>query len=102
MIWVNEVSDVFALILFDQSYSTDAWLDGVRVLDVTTETILRVSEVLDDAIEKFAIAGFTSNTRHSYDIVPAPSHLADSRCGLLVRPAWLTRGFAPNNMRRVA
>lgn len=61
----REPHDIAALILLDQSYSTDAWLDGVRVLDVITETILCVGEVLHDAIEKFAIAGFTSNTRRN-------------------------------------
>ena len=37
----------------------------MRVLDVITETILCVGEVLHDAIEEFAIAGFTSNTRRN-------------------------------------
>ena len=53
------------LVLLDQSYSTDAYLDGARVLDIITETIFCVGEVLGDAIEKFAIAGFSSNTRRS-------------------------------------
>lgn len=61
----RDTHDVAALILLDQSYSTDAWLDGVRVLDVITETILCTGEVLHDSIETLAIAGFTSNTRRA-------------------------------------
>jgi nitric oxide reductase NorD protein len=61
----RDTHDVAALILLDQSYSTDAWLDGRRVLDLITETILCTGEVLHDTIEKIAIAGFTSNTRRA-------------------------------------
>lgn len=61
----RDTHDVAALILLDQSYSTDAWLDGHRVLDVITESILCTGEVLHDSIEKLAIAGFTSNTRRA-------------------------------------
>jgi nitric oxide reductase NorD protein len=53
------------MILLDQSYSTDAWLNDVRVLDVINESIFCVSEVLEDYIETFAIAGFASNTRRA-------------------------------------
>lgn len=61
----RDTHDVAAFILLDQSYSTDAWLGGVRVLDVITEAILCTGEVLHDSIEKLAIAGFTSNTRRA-------------------------------------
>lgn len=61
----RDLHDIAALVLLDQSYSTDAYLDGARVLDVITETIFCVGEVLGDAIEKFAVAGFSSNTRRS-------------------------------------
>ncbi len=57
--------DNAALGHLDQSYSTDAWLNNARVLDIITETIFCVGEVLGDAVEKFAIAGFSSNTRRS-------------------------------------
>jgi len=55
--------DVAAYILMDQSFSTDSWVDNVRVLDTIRESILCVGEVLEDFIERFAIAGFSSNTR---------------------------------------
>lgn len=61
----RDLHDIAALVLLDQSYSTDAYLDNQRVLDVITETIFCVGEVLGDAIEKFAVAGFSSNTRRS-------------------------------------
>ncbi len=61
----RDLHDIAALVLLDQSYSTDAWLNNARVLDIITETIFCVGEVLGDAIEKFAIAGFSSNTRRS-------------------------------------
>lgn len=61
----RDLHDVAALILLDESYSTDAYLNNQRVLDVITETIWCVGEVLGETIEKFAIAGFSSNTRRS-------------------------------------
>jgi nitric oxide reductase NorD protein len=61
----RDLHDVAAVILLDESYSTDAWLNNARVLDLITETIFCVGEVLGDAVEKFAIAGFSSNTRRS-------------------------------------
>lgn len=61
----RDLHDIAALVLLDQSYSTDAWLNDARVLDIITDTIFCVGEVLGDAIEKFAIAGFSSNTRRS-------------------------------------
>jgi nitric oxide reductase NorD protein len=61
----RDTHDIAALILLDQSYSTDAWLEGSRVLDIITEAILCTGEVLHDAVERIAIAGFTSNTRRA-------------------------------------
>ncbi len=61
----RDLHDIAAMILLDQSYSTDAWLNDVRVLDVINESIFCVSEVLEDYIETFAIAGFASNTRRA-------------------------------------
>ena len=55
--------DVSALILMDQSFSTDSWVDDTRVLDTIRESILCVGEVLDTHVERFAVAGFSSNTR---------------------------------------
>jgi nitric oxide reductase NorD protein len=61
----RDLHDLAALVLLDESYSTDAYLDGARVLDVIAETIFCVGEVLGDTIEKFAVASFSSNTRRS-------------------------------------
>lgn len=61
----RDLHDVAALILLDESYSTDAYLNNERVLDVITETIWCVGEVLGDAVEKFAVASFSSNTRRA-------------------------------------
>ena len=63
----RKLHDVAALILMDQSYSTDAWLDDARVLDTIRETLFCVGEVMDEFIETFAVAGFSSNTRRQCD-----------------------------------
>ena len=49
----------------DESYSTDAWMNNRRVLDIITETVFCVGEVLEDYVEKFALASFSSKTRRS-------------------------------------
>lgn len=59
----RRLHDVAALILMDQSFSTDSWVDDARVLDTIRETLLCVGEVLDEFIETFAVAGFSSDTR---------------------------------------
>lgn len=59
----RRLHDVAALILMDQSFSTDSWIDDARVLDTIRETLFCVGEVLDEFIESFAVAGFSSNTR---------------------------------------
>ncbi len=59
----RKLHDVAALILLDQSLSTDAWLDETRILDTMRETIFCVGEVLDEFVERFAVAAFHSNTR---------------------------------------
>jgi nitric oxide reductase NorD protein len=61
----RELHDVAAVLLLDLSYSTDAWLQRKRVLDTIRETVFCVGEVLEDFIEGFAVAGFSSNTRRS-------------------------------------
>lgn len=63
----RKLHDVAALIVMDQSYSTDAWIDDARVLDTIRETLLCTGEVLDEFIETFAVAGFSSNTRRQCD-----------------------------------
>lgn len=91
----RDLHDIAALVLLDQSYSTDAWLNNERVLDLITETIFCVGEVLGDAIEKLAIAGFSSNTRRScrFELrkdFTEPWSQARARLGTL-EPAGYTR-----------
>ncbi|MBL4575543.1 MAG: VWA domain-containing protein [Opitutaceae bacterium] len=61
----KDIHDVSALILLDLSFSTDAWLHNARVLDSIMETVYCVGEVIEDYIESFAVAGFSSNTRRA-------------------------------------
>lgn len=61
----KDIHDVSALLLLDLSYSTDSWVNDVRVLDAIRETVYCVGEVIEDYIESFAVAGFSSNTRRS-------------------------------------
>jgi nitric oxide reductase NorD protein len=61
----RDLHDIAALILLDESYSTDAWIDNRRVLDIICETVFCVGDVLEDYIERFALATFTSHTRRS-------------------------------------
>lgn len=63
----RKLHDVAAAIVMDQSFSTDAWIDDARVLDTIRETLFCVGEVLDEFIESFAVAGFSSNTRRQCD-----------------------------------
>ena len=42
----RRLHDVAALLLMDLSFSTDAWIDGTRVLDTIRESLLCVGEVL--------------------------------------------------------
>jgi len=67
----RDLHDIAALVLLDVSYSTDAWLNNRRVLDVITEAVFCVGEVLADYVEQFALAAFTSNTRRAcrFDLV---------------------------------
>ncbi|QQR90829.1 MAG: VWA domain-containing protein [Myxococcales bacterium] len=63
----RKVHDVAAMVLMDQSYSTDAWLSDARVLDTITETLFCLGEVLDDLVADFCVAGFSSQTRRQCD-----------------------------------
>lgn len=91
----QEPHDVAALILLDMSYSTDAWIDNRRVLDVIRETVFCVGEVLDEAVAGLAIAAFSSNTRQSCGFqwikdFPDEWPVARSRLGAL-EPSGYTR-----------
>ena len=61
----KDLHDVSAVLLLDLSFSTDAWVRDVRVLDAIMETVYCVGEVIDGAIEGFAVAPFSSHTRRS-------------------------------------
>lgn len=57
--------DVAILVLVDTSFSTDAWLEGRRVLDVEMQSLLILSEAFAGHIEEeVAVASFSSHTRH--------------------------------------
>ena len=55
--------DLVTLLLIDLSYSTDAWIQGYRVLDIAKESVLVLSEVLAQWRDRVGIGGFYSNTR---------------------------------------
>jgi nitric oxide reductase NorD protein len=55
--------DVATLVLMDLSLSTDSWIENERVLDITRDSVLILSDVLDGLHDKTAIGGFYSNTR---------------------------------------
>ncbi len=91
----RDLHDLALLILLDQSYSTEAWLNNQRVLDIIRETVFCVGEVLHDCLPRFAVAGFSSNTRRAcrFDIVKdfnTPWPLARGRLGSLL-PCGYTR-----------
>jgi len=67
----RDLHDLSILILLDQSYSTEGWLNNQRILDVIRETVFCVGEVLHSYLPSFAVAGFSSNTRRScrFDLV---------------------------------
>lgn len=98
MIYVDrhrDLHDISALVLLDQSYSTDAWLENARVLDTIRSTLFCAGEVLADYIESFAVAAFSSNTRRSCRFAQVkgfhePWEAARSRLGAL-EPCGYTR-----------
>lgn len=55
--------DAAILILMDQSYSTDSWLANYRTLDTIVESLFCMGEVMNDWVDNFAVAGFSSHTR---------------------------------------
>jgi len=55
--------DLATLLLLDLSSSTDAWIQGQRVLDVAKESLLVLGEVLSSYRDHVGIGGFYSYTR---------------------------------------
>ncbi len=56
--------DVATTVLLDLSLSSDAWIDGRRVLDVAREATLVLGEVADRMGDRLQILGFASQTRN--------------------------------------
>jgi nitric oxide reductase NorD protein len=57
--------EVAILVLVDTSFSTDAWLEGRRVLDVEMQSLLILAEAFAGHLEEeVAVASFHSHTRH--------------------------------------
>lgn len=55
--------DLATLVLIDMSYSTDAWIQGERVLDIAKDSALVLGEVSAQWRDRVAMAGFYSHTR---------------------------------------
>jgi nitric oxide reductase NorD protein len=55
--------DLITLLFVDMSSSTDAWIQGSRVLDIAKESVLVLGEVLAEWRDRVGIAGFYSHTR---------------------------------------
>ena len=55
--------DLATLVLLDMSYSTDAWIQGDRVLDIAIDSTLVLGEALAQWRDRIAVAGFYSHTR---------------------------------------
>ena len=56
--------DVATTVLLDLSLSSDSWIRGERVLDVSREAVLVLGEVADRLGDRLQILGFASSTRH--------------------------------------
>lgn len=54
--------DVFCV--FDQSMSTDSWVQGKRVLDVILESILLTGFIFEKRLKEVSVVGTWSETRH--------------------------------------
>ena len=52
--------DLVTLLLVDLSSSTDAWIQGYRVLDIAKESVLVLTEVLAQWRDQVGIPGFTA------------------------------------------
>lgn len=61
----RRLHDVSALIVMDESFSTDSYLAGARVLDTIADIIFCVGETMREFDIEFAVAGFSSNTRRN-------------------------------------
>ncbi|MFW6067471.1 MAG: nitric oxide reductase activation protein NorD [Myxococcota bacterium] len=57
--------EIAILVLLDTSFSTDAWIEGRRVLDVEMQSLLVLAEAFEGYVEEeVAVASFRSHTRN--------------------------------------
>lgn len=61
--------DLVTLLLIDLSYSTDAWMQGRRVLDIAKESLLVLGDVLAQWQDRVGVVGFYSHTRRHCSMV---------------------------------
>ena len=91
----RQTRDWVTLLLIDTSSSTDAWIQGVRVLDVARESALVLGEVLAQWNERVGMAGFYSHTRRDCRFVvvkPFDANWQRSRAALMgLEPTGYTR-----------
>lgn len=87
--------DWVTLLLIDMSSSADAWIQGVRVLDVARESALVLGEVLAQWNDRVGMAGFYSHTRRDCRFVvlkPFDEKWQRSRAALMgLEPTGYTR-----------
>ena len=64
------VKDASIAIVFDQSMSSDSWVNNKRVADVISQSLLMLSEVFDGVLDQVLVAGTSSQTRRriNFDI----------------------------------
>lgn len=60
----NYLQDISVFVLFDQSLSTDSWVNNQRIIDVTKESLVQMGLLFDGLIKSVTIAGTWSETRH--------------------------------------
>lgn len=85
-IWLaarNQARDLATLLLVDSSLSTDAWVDGRRVLDVEKEALTALAYGLEACGDPFAILTFSSRTRREVRVESIKGF--DERIGETVR-----------------
>lgn len=95
----RQLHDVAVVVLLDRSYSTDGYIDERRVLDLIRETMICTGEVLDEFIDEFAVAAFSSDTRHhcAFDLIKPfeePWALARNRLGSIAAAGYTRIGPA--------
>lgn len=59
----RRVPDLAALLLLDGSLSSDGWVKGRRVLDVTRDAVILLGDAMDGVARSLGVAAFSSNTR---------------------------------------